>query len=128
MKTKKVITLLALLLAGVFVSAQSYMESESIRLEKERLDVLNQQISVSQLSAAYTSFLSWASFFMPEASSSSSISVYDIGKGQVSNGSTSAYVQYYEATGNRMKVVDGQPIPRMYVPGTPENGFKPVVP
>ena len=127
MKTKKVITLLALLLAGVFVSAQSYMESESIRLEKERLSELNQQISVSYLSAAHTAFMSWASFFIAEPASL--FPGNSIDKSQVSNSSTSSYVRFYEENGRLMKVVtDGQPMPRRYIPGTPENGFKPVVP
>lgn len=128
MKTKKVTVLLALLLAGVLVSAQTYMDKEDIRLEKQRLEILNQQIDISDILREYFSGV-WTSLLQPQQR----IPGYRLdnqNKGMEFNGYPSRYVEHFDETGERRKVVvDKYPRPTYNAPiGTPENGRKPVVP
>ena len=127
MKTKKVITLLALLLAGLFVSAQTYSGYQSIVIDKAELYESTFQNTAQRLSAQHHGYSSWAEFasMFPDPAK-----YVPLGDKDKLDGQTSSYVLYFEENGEvKIQVVDENPLPRRYHPvGTPENGRKPIVP
>lgn len=95
MKTKKVMTLIALLLAGIFVSAQTYNDHQALLLEKASLDVDYYQINVQHLNAHHSAMMSWAQPSLIQQYSFSPANYdrqYNAGKDQAYNGFPSPYI------------------------------------